>query len=241
MNLDSAIIDDIVARVLRQLRTSACGPSIKDASNPLVSSEKSSNGTGPSATVDHPTIVPNRVITAETIQDHANGGGTMHVEQKAIVTPAAWDAVRDRGITIVRGPVGPEAPSGVRSLADSSSTKALTTRLLIVRYTDVVARLIDDLPSGWKHERLGDPNEAATAAIGAICQGEARHVIILAEQRHRAACLANRNEQVKAVAMSDAGDIRNVKMSMQPNVWCIDPTGCSWFELRRMIEASVGR
>jgi hypothetical protein len=61
--------------------------------------------------------------------------------------------------------------------------------------------------------------------------------VILAEQTHRAACLANRHERVKAVAVRDAGEMRAIRKQLRANTWCIDPSGRSWFELRSRLKS----
>jgi hypothetical protein len=54
---------------------------------------------------------------------------------------------------------------------------------------------------------------------------------------HRAACLANRNAAVKAVAVRDASDVRQVRKQLRANVWCVDPENKRWFELRNLMRA----
>src|SRR5690606_12225821 len=110
-------------------------------------------------------------------------------------------------------------------------------QLIVVHSTDAVERVWEDIRNSWRRELLGCPDDAATQAISAICRGETSTVAILATQTHRAACLANRNEQVKAVAIRDAGDVRTIRKQLRTNVWCLDPTGRSWFELRTLLRA----
>ena len=98
-------------------------------------------------------------------------------------------------------------------------------------------RLWSDLQGAWRRELLGCPDDAAKLAISAIARGETNTAVILAAQTHRAACLANRNEAVKAVAIRDAADVPVVRKQLRANVWCGDPSGRSWFELRNLMRA----
>jgi hypothetical protein len=71
-------------------------------------------------------------------------------------------------------------------------------------------------------------------AISAICRGETLTVVILAEQVHRAACLSNRNDNVKGAAVTGPGDIKAVRKQLRANVWCVDPGQRSYFELKNI-------
>jgi hypothetical protein len=106
--------------------------------------------------------------------------------------------------------------------------------LLVVRNTPSVDQLWTDLNGRWKRELLGCPDDAAKLAIGAICRGETSTVVVLAEQTHRAACLCNRNDKVKAAAVTDTADIKAVRKQLRANVWCVDPGQRSYFELKNL-------
>ena len=61
-------------------------------------------------------------------------------------------------------------------------------------------------------------------------------VIIFAEQTHRAACLANRHERVKAVAIQSAQEVKQIRRQLRANVWCLDPGARSFFELKTLLQ-----
>ncbi|MBX3436020.1 MAG: hypothetical protein KF861_00795 [Planctomycetaceae bacterium] len=161
--------------------------------------------------------------------------------QRSIVTPAAWDVARQRRLAITRHADEKGKNSGQR-VPPHSSVSPVSPRLLliVVRHTDAVERFWDELRSTCRRELLSCPDDAAALAVSTICRGDAEMVEIFAEQTYRAACRANRNERVKAVAVRDAGDVRNVRTQLKANVWCVDPTGRSWFELRQLHRAIVG-
>ena len=37
--------------------------------------------------------------------------------------------------------------------------------------------------------------------------------------------------------VNDAGEVRTIKQQLRANVWCIDPTGRTWFELRNLLRS----
>jgi hypothetical protein len=42
---------------------------------------------------------------------------------------------------------------------------------------------------------------------------------------------------VKAVAIRDAAEVHAVKRQLRANVWCLDPSGRTYFELRNVLKA----
>ena len=238
MNLDSSTIDRIVAGVLTQL-----GAGADDARGELTTETQRHGGSAECVVIDA------GVVTAQVLLQASKSASQVTVSDRAIVTPAAWDAAKEQGIEIIRS--SPRAtPRGSKDVTPSNQHNRNTnTRthggqpvgvrplMIVVRSTDAIERLFEDLRSTWQRELLGCPDDAASLATSAICRGDSTTVVILAEQTHRAACFANRNERVKAVAVRDAGEVRQVRSQLRANVWCIDPTDRSWFELRNLLKA----
>lgn len=218
---DKSLIDQIVNGVLKQLGTTEAAPARSTASN---ATER--------------TIVEfaEAVITADMLYEQAGPARTVAIPKKSIVTPAAWDAIKELGLVVERS-----APiKQGHAQASGAASKTLADRqplLVVVRHTDAVDRLWQDLQASWRRELLGCPDDAAKLAISALSRGETTTVAIVAEQSHRAACLANRHESVKAAAVRDAADIKVIRRQLRTNVWCIDPSGKSWFELRNLFRA----
>ncbi len=236
MNIDTPTIDRIVAGVLNQLSADRNGARGDVATAGNVSREAS-----PSATETGSFFIDATVVTADVFLDALNNGAShVVVAERAIVTPAAQDAARERGVRIVRS--GDRLPSlgfaaHSKYAAKPDDTTATSSLLIVVRHTDAVDRLCDDVHHQWRRELLGCPDDAAAFAISAICRSDAATVVILTEQAHRAACLSNRNESIKAVAVSEIGSVREIKQQLRANVWCVDPSERSWFELRNLLRA----
>ena len=217
MNIDSATIDRIVAGVLNQLTEGG------------ERAQEDVTAGGAKLTAD--------VVTAGVLLGAVNGQSRIVVSEKAIVTPAAWDTAKERGVEIVRSAgLGDDDSSFKTSSKGPASEGAASPLLIIVRNTEAVERIWDEMKTSWRRELLGCPDDAATLATSAVCRGDAEVIVILAEQTHRVACLANRNERIKAVAVNDSRDLRTIKQQLRANVWCLDPTERSWFELRRLLQ-----
>ena len=219
MKIDEAMIERIVGDVLRRLGTPS-GDARADATFSRVP---------PGHASPESIVLSERIITADLLAERVNGAAVVAVGARSLVTPAAQDFLRDRGLTLRR------SESKATSRDESKST--LAPLLVVVRNTPAVDRLWQDLQSTWKRELLGCPDDAAKLAISAITRGEAVQVVILAEQTHRAACLANRDDKVKAVAIQDAGDVRTARKQLRVNTWSLNPTNLTWFVLKNVIRA----
>jgi hypothetical protein len=224
---DSALIDRIVQGVLTQLS----GDGVRAETKPQAATPVTS-------TADIGVQISERIVTAEVLNERVNGSRVIIVGPKALVTPAAWDLVRERDLTLRRSDAKLQAADlSQTTSAEKKAPAGQRPLLFLVRNTDAVERLWSDLQGTWRRELLGCPDDAAKLAISAIARGETNTAVILAQQAHRAACLANRNDVVKAVAVRDAADVPVVRKQLRANVWCVDPSARSWFELRNLIKA----
>lgn len=227
MSADSALIDQIVHGVLTQLAGAGAAP--EDSGSLTAAARR-----GGPAFVE----ICERIVTAELLAERAGGATEVRVGSGAIVTPAGWDYAREHGIEIRRGDAKPPASDGCQSAAvNPSGSRTNSSLLIVVRSTPAVERLYEDLQADWRRELLGCPDDAASLAISAVSRGETKTAVILTQQAHRAACLANRNGAVKAAAVPDAAGVRGVQKQLRANVWCVNPENRTWFELKNLFRA----
>ncbi len=218
MTLSTDTIDQIVANVLSQL--SSPGEAVSDVSAPPQSVEKDSRHR-----------LAGSVVTADQLEN-LEAGRVVLVGEKAIITPAAGDVVRERKLVIERT----SGSFGLQKTVDTNPRR-INSKLsvAIVRHTDNVQQAIDELGE-LNRELVSCPDDAAKFAISELCRDGAETVLIFAEQTHRAACLANRNSKAKAVVVKDSGEVKTVLKQLRANVWCIDPTDRSYFELKNLLK-----
>ncbi len=251
MPFDAQTIDRIVAGVLTQI-----GGQRKDRARPDVASGITRREAGRSAaqsaasfdrtsdrTASTRRQLTEKVITASQLEGFSENA-TVLVGAKAIITPAARDVIRERHLTIRRldatatPAVTAEGALG-GSVASMTGTPLLRNRLIVVTSNDATEQLWSQLHRQWQRELLGCPDEAADLAIAELSRGGIDVAVILTEQAHRAACMANRSPGVKAAVVRDAGDVANIRRQMRVNTWCIDPSRMSWFELTRLLKATT--
>lgn len=228
--LDEKLLDSIVAGVLDRLRKPSAPQSLTSGKRPPSENETQLSTTPRAADAARsPVVLSDRVVTESILEAKRNDATVIHFAPKAVLTPSARDYLRRNAIEWAYAE-GPQAKS-------PSTSNALA--VLVVRATPAVESLIADLLASARKEVPGCPDDAAALAISEISRGGFTCAILFTEQTHRAACLANRHTSVKAVAVRDANDVRAVRQQLRANVWCVDPTGRSRFELMNVVKAIV--
>lgn len=163
------------------------------------------------------------VITAAVLEKQVADNTPIVIGPRAIITPSARDYIRHNNIILSRG----EQPS-----QPTQNKNQTIWRAFVVQSTDAVTQA---LGTTWQSALANSTPDAAGAAIDAICRAEADGVVVFADAADAVACLANRNDRVRAAAVRDMNDIDNLKQQLGPNVWVIRPSGRSFIELRNLL------
>ena len=169
------------------------------------------------------------VITAEVLAENGSGRSTVTVGPRAVVTPSARDWLRHNKVELIRSVTPGTAPHAKES-----------DRLVITHSSDqTIDRVLEDAArpanGGWKRKSVGTADEAAKKVIGEFRRESSRVIVVLTSEPEVVACLANRNEKVKAAVVADAAAVVRVKSGLDGNVFIVDPTGRSFFELRNVL------
>jgi hypothetical protein len=221
--IDDVLLDSIVAGVLDRLR---------GASAPVAGAAKTAGDGATARGADAPRspealVLSDHVLTEAILEEKLKGAKSVRFAPKAVLTPTARDYLRRNGI---------EWAYATKAAAERKSGGG-SVAALVVRSTPVLSRVITDVLPGARTELLSCPDDAAKLAIAEIARGGVGRAVIFAEQTHRAACLANRHEAVKAVAVRDVAEVAAVRKQLRANVWCLDPGGRGYFDLRNVVRA----
>jgi hypothetical protein len=222
MSTEAMLIDEIVARVLRELGTGAIAVSAPRA--PALSTAVPSAVASPPAEI----ALAGAVITQETLRQQAGNTRRIRVAARAILTPTARDYIRERGLDVIRDAASSEAPA------------APSCQVIVTSALPQVAAALKGLRSAGFHldERLlGSAEEAATQGTNALCRAEAELVVVLTGEPEKVACLANRNGAVRGAPVRDGAALPALRASLQPNLLAIDPAGKSQFDLKQLLKS----
>src|SRR5262249_13793454 len=110
--------------------------------------------------------------------------------------------------------------------------------VIISAATQNLIAAIDDLKrvdAQLSSEISGLPVEAAPHAVSCLTRAEATGVVLLTSEPAMSACRANRNPRVRAAEVRDARTLAAVRRQLGANLLCIDPSGRSYFELRKLL------
>jgi hypothetical protein len=219
MNSQAALIDEIVKRVLEKLQ----GP---DRGAPRDFATGKSQSTPDASGI----VIEEAIVTAKLLSERAAGRSRVTIGERAILTPAAVDLASSQKITLLRRAAPLRARGRHWQAILSSSTREL-------------AGALDRLDaSGLAGRRFTAalPQEAAALATGALCRGEADFVLVFSGEPEQVACLANRNERVRAAVAQDRCRTRHVRASMDANLLAVDPAGRPTFQLVGIVREFVG-
>ena len=153
------------------------------------------------------------IITADLLAESAKRSAVIEVTQRAIVTPSARDWLRHNKVELIRG----NAPAAVQGTAQSVANLAI-----VQAGSENLDRVLGSV--GWNRELVGTADEAAKLAISEVCRGGVKRVVIFSRDVEVVACFANRNEKVRAAAVTDVAGVKRVKSALSGNVFVVDPT-----------------
>jgi hypothetical protein len=176
------------------------------------------------------TPLPDRVITLETLRQHT--GPTLTVTPKAIITPAARDELKRRGMKLIRGNESPtKQPQPAASLLAANLG------------ADYQPKSIAQLAAGYGATIEQHPASALAAVIADHAEQvvrESKKAVWFTSTPAHAVCLANRHAGVWAVQGFDEATLADALKTTSANVLVIDPKGKSQYTLRKMLELFTG-
>lgn len=214
------VIDRIVAGVLEQLRLpSAAAPRPVESSPPP-------KPIGPTASAIE---ISDGVITGTLLEERGIISGPLVFGRKSVLTPSALEFLATRKLNWRR------ADSG----ASGSENASVRWLALVTRSTPAVTAALDliakDTAGQWNRELSGCHREAATRAVGAVCRGECHAAVIITRKPEAAVCRANRNPNVRGAVVVTAARVKAIKAQLGANLFAVDPTDRSAFELRNLL------
>jgi hypothetical protein len=216
MNFSAEHVELIVQRVLEHLGTPG----------------GRAPGETASASASAPVAVPKgvhiseQVVTQSLLAETVNGAKQVRIASAAILTPSARDFIRNHGIEIIRE-------------SSRSTSTGIRWQVIATVSTPEIAAAVEGLKArgiNTDFRLVGLPAEAASQAISAVCRGEAAKAVVFTGQPELVACLANRNDRIRAAAMADVAAGERVQRTLNPNLITIDPSSKGVHELKALLK-----
>jgi len=180
-----------------------------------------------------------RVIAMSDLKQLPKGAREIQVSTTALITPAARDELRERGVRIVRG----EQTSTTRATERSSTSLVIgTVEAATVEAAKVKsATAIDQAVSGLRRQKNEIEQlprlplaEQIDALVDQVVRGGRRGVLVTSEVA-AALCLANRHGGVRAVLGTTRQNVRRDVERLAANLLVVDPAARSTFEVMQLI------
>jgi hypothetical protein len=230
MTTDNDLIDRIVRGVLDSLQS----PAVAVRSSAPVELVKAV----PAAEPVNELRLTETVITAELLETNWKQQPRIAVASKAVLTPLARDYLKKRKIEVIRTMAsGPKSSSPA---ANPPSAGASRWRLFVVQTHPQLERIVEESNekgATWERTLPASLSESIVTAVSSLLRAEVTGGVILTHQPLVASCRANRHAKVRAAAISDIAGINTAHRQIGPNLYCFDPTGKSYFELRNLFRA----
>ncbi|MFM8733589.1 MAG: hypothetical protein ACKOC8_00090 [Pirellulales bacterium] len=207
--IDAAAIQALVAEVVRRIRTAGvAAPAQATAPGPAVAA--------PAARLT------DRVITLASLDRIPAGAREVAIDAKAVVTPAAVDRARERGIALTRHAAQAAVPRRPFMIAQAACRGDVSAR------TAAIARTVPgaaQLPASG----LAD----VVAALASHASRDAARGVLLTGTPAVAVVLANRSASLRAVTARDAATLAAVAAETAANLLVVDPAAFAGSTLER--------
>lgn len=203
---DAARIEGIVREVLRRLTGSATLQASTPTVNPACLTTNSNSTT---ATDNSVFECQEKLIALETLRGKLGNVKTLRLKPKTIVTPSARDELRDRKINIV---------FDLNAGEHNEHKNGPSTILLGTTCRSTGNKLKEQIGANGKQVQLHVDTSASQVAK-TIGDGLSNGIpgLIVTDRPHTAACIANRNGNVRAVVIRDQSELTDAKTDLNPN------------------------
>lgn len=184
--IDSALIAEIVRRVIAQL-----------------------GGDEPSVRAEP---VTDQVVSVATIERFAGTTERLNILPRAVVTPAAWDEAKQRGIAIVRAP-GPSAAGD--SDPQPAGTGEAVNRVDRTAHTGMITD-------------TDQPERAESIAVQLAHRGVSGDARIVLSDRPAAELQRLASGGKRAAMVRCIADVDRFETELRPQIWVLDMIDMNW-------------
>jgi pyruvate/2-oxoglutarate dehydrogenase complex dihydrolipoamide acyltransferase (E2) component len=220
-NSNPAEIEQIVRLVLARLNGAAA--SAEGGAHDLSGGARAAENRQAAGDAQSVVRLSQPVIARETIARRAAAARAIVVPARAVITPAARDLLRERGVEIRRA----------EAVAEAAVRLAMGMAECDYQPASLVARLEAQAIATQRLAHVG-----LIEVVDELCQhvrlGGARGLLLTGET-HAALCLANRVAGVRAARAGCERGVRRAREAVGVNLLVLDPAGKSLHQIERAV------
>lgn len=171
---------------------------------------------------DH-VVIDDPVVTGELLEQKLGSSRQVELAPGSILTPTARDVVARLGVACQwRGPSRPQ--------------ESTAGWCLLLSGTVMVGQRI---PSFWSVERIDTDTTVVARAVARIGTTGVQGVLVFSTRPHQVACLANRNQHVRAAVIRSLSEARQVWQEFGANLLVLSPSEAGALETGRVLQLYV--
>lgn len=163
--------------------------------------------------------VSSNVVTLADLEGKLAAATQVAVPSRAIVTPAVTDELRRRNITLVRGQCSTSPPTDAHSLLLATAGVNYQAKGIAASHVGAFDHLC----------------EAVQQLAAKISSGD--QAMLLTNDPHAAACLANRHNNLRAIVSRNADETKQARQSIGCNFAAVNPAEVNPFMLKKIAAA----
>lgn len=226
-------IDDIVKRILHQLQT----PSATAVSTPKPAPAPASATIKQTAQSLPAPLLHDQVITASVLEDRFRRKPitNLRISDKAILTPAAVDFAKDKGLTLIRHQAGQATSTQTTTKPAGSSAEKVILTITQADWANNLLKSVAKSATDW-NTRLADGFDQAIELLSTdLSRAAIEEALVVTDRAAELCCLLNRNQAIRAVVLNGILEM-GLPESLSPNVWCWQPVEGSFMETRKLLQ-----
>jgi ribose 5-phosphate isomerase RpiB len=219
MSLATVDIDRIVAEVVRRLRSHAAPSSTVPASTVPVSTVSASNAAGE-------LVLTDKVITLSLLKGKLTGVSKLTVGERAIVTPAVRDELKQRGIVWSRSSSQRSGTTSI-GLLTAATDEASATALKVIRCPRI--------------ERI---ETGASMSLENTAKDLARHMtarqipgLLVSNRPYAALVAASQAQGIRAAIVKTTADVEQAAAEAAVNLFVVSPLQTTPTVLKNIAQA----
>ncbi len=221
-------IDAIVQAVIRKLRAASDADIGDEKGAHTSTADVAMRGEKPADLLR----IEEKIVSVELLRQRINGATRLVTRSDAIITPAARDLVKERGLQLVRDTQQPQAAQARTQVALGIAACAFDATPL-VRSSPLAQANVQRLAQA-----------GITSVIPELCDQVSRAGalgLLLTAETAAAVCMANRRGGVRAVHGRSVEEVERALVSVGANLLVVDPTEHTTWQLSRIVAAFLHR
>jgi ribose 5-phosphate isomerase RpiB len=177
---------------------------------------------------------PGGVLSADDLRRSLNGQREVRLAPRAVVTPLAWEHLRQNGVALKREEAEPQppTPTGLWGYAQDRPHPGVESAVQSLKREGL---LLSELTAA------GEPSLCrwARGVSQCVARGDCRGGVVFCQDPALVCCVANKLAGLRAAAVSSVAQATRAALSLGANFLVVEMPGRTFFEVRQILRTIV--